>query len=384
MRPSPSHLLAAVGAFAALHAGLAPADEKKAPDLNKVVADELEAARAKHKLPAMGAAVVNSKGVRALAVVGVRKHGAPQKATADDLWHLGSDTKPITAALIALLVEEGKLSYDLRMDKAFPEMAAKMHESCKGITLAQLLTHHAGLPANLEGGWWQMVGKGTVTQQRAESARLALGKKPEIEPGKKFQYSNLGYVIAAGLAERATKQSWEELLRARVFKPLKMTSAGFGPPGRKGAVDQPWPHKDDGKPVAPGPFADNPPVMGPAGTVHCSLRDWAKFVQDELAGVRGEKRAGALLRPGSYQKLATSPYPDWFYTLGGWAGAPKGKKRGLVLAHEGSNTMNFASAIVLPERDLAVLVVTNQGGPGGPGGKGAHAALFALLKRLEK
>src|SRR5262249_8110341 len=101
--------------------------------------------REKHNLPALAAAVVTSKGLVAVAAAGVRKRGDKPAVTADDQFHLGSDTKAMTAALIAGLVEEGKLRYDDTLAKAFPAQAKSMHPDLRKVTLEQLLTHHAGL-----------------------------------------------------------------------------------------------------------------------------------------------------------------------------------------------------------------------------------------------
>jgi hypothetical protein len=102
---------------------------------------------------------------------------------------------------------------------------------------------------------------------------------------------------------------------------------------------------------------DNPEVMGPAGTVHCSLADWARFVADQLNGLAGH---GAVLSSDMYRFIHTAPFGGdyafgWLVTNRDWAG-------GTAYAHAGSNTMNFADAWVAPKRDFAVLVTTNQGG----------------------
>ena len=120
----------------------------------------------------------------------------------------------------------------------------------------------------------------------------------------------------------------------RLFRPLGMTTAGFGAMGKPGKVEQPWQDDRAGRPVEPGPDSDNPPVMGPAGTVHCSLGDWGKFVADQLRGARGER---ALLRPETNKKLLSAPFPDTYYTVGGWEGYPKSPLvGGLILAHDGT------------------------------------------------
>jgi CubicO group peptidase (beta-lactamase class C family) len=102
---------------------------------------------------------------------------------------------------------------------------------------------------------------------------------------------------------------------------------------------------------------DNPPVMGPAGRVHCSIQDWARFVQDQLRGARGEP---ALLKPETYPKLQTPPFGD-DYALG-WIVAQRGWGGGTVLNHGGDNTMNFANVWVAPKKNFAILVCVNQSG----------------------
>jgi CubicO group peptidase (beta-lactamase class C family) len=119
--------------------------------------------------------------------------------------------------------------------------------------------------------------------------KAASAAKLDSEPGTKYLYSNLGYVIAGAIAEKAADASWEELITRALFEPLGMESAGFGGAGTPGQIDEPWGHTADGRPVTEnGPEADNPPVMGPAGRVQCTIADWAKFVADQLRGARQE------------------------------------------------------------------------------------------------
>jgi hypothetical protein len=137
-----------------------------------------------------------------------------------------------------------------------------------------------------------------------------------------------------------------------------MTSAGFGGLGTPGEVDQPWPHLASGTPAPRnGPLVDNPEVMGPAGTVHCSLEDWAKFVADQLAGFAGH---GALFPPETYTRLHSAPFGgDYAF---GWLVTDRAWANGAAYTHAGSNTMNYAVVWMAPRRDFAVLVTTNQGG----------------------
>ncbi len=306
------------------------------------------------KVPALTAAIVNSDGLVAFGVAGVRKRGTRSPATQRDLWHLGSDTKAMTAALVASLVEQGQLGWDTTLGEIFADDGIDIHPDLQGATVAQLLSHRAGLPANLE--LKEYLGDDVVALRRRALSELA--KAPQSPPGETFSYSNLGYIIVGAIIEKRTGKSWEENIQKVVFAPLEMRSAGFGGLGTVGKVDQPWPHADDGKPVAGnGPKVDNPPVMGPAGRVHCSIQDWSRFIADVLRGVAGGE---ALLQPASYQRL-TTPAGGADYALG-WIVTERGWAGGQVLQHSGSNTMNYATVWIAPKRDLAFLACCNQGG----------------------
>jgi CubicO group peptidase (beta-lactamase class C family) len=320
----------------------------------------LNEVRTKYDLPALGAAVVTDKGPRLVAAVGVRKRGSAVMVTDNDRFRLGSDTKPITAWLIAWLIQQGLLGWDTPLGKLFPDLAKDWPATHRRITVTQLLTHHAGLPHDYPGGWRTIPAGGTPRDQRL----VLMSKFGTIElvakPGEKYEYSNLGYIVAGAVAERVGKASWEDQLEQHLFGPLGMKAVGHGPMGKEGAITQPWQHSKAGEPIAPKVTTDRPPVMGPAGRLHCSLPAWSKFIAEVLRGARGEK---GLLGPKTYAKMFETPFQDKFYCRGGWLGKPGNPAgKGLVLTHDGSNGQNYATAVLLPDSNLAVLVVTNQGG----------------------
>src|SRR2546421_79764 len=90
------------------------------------IAALLEPIRQKHDLPALAAAVVHADGRAVVGATGFRKYGDPARVTAEDQFHIGSCTKSMTATLIGMLVEEGKLRWDLTLAEAFPELKKKM------------------------------------------------------------------------------------------------------------------------------------------------------------------------------------------------------------------------------------------------------------------
>jgi CubicO group peptidase (beta-lactamase class C family) len=344
------------------------------------IAALLEPIRTKRHLPALGAAIVTSAGLQTLAVTGVRKFQTDIAATPDDLWHLGSDTKAMTAIVIAKLVEQGKLTWDTTIEAVVPKPVAGARPAFAQITLQQLLAHRAGLVANLN--WPKIAGTpGSPREQRIEALKIAASTPLASPPGRKYEYSNLGYVIAATMAEEVADRAWEDMIRDVVFKPLGITSAGFGGTGTPGKIDQPWPHLENGKPTPTnGPEVDNPPVMGPAGTVHMSLADWAKFAADQLRGLRGQ--SGALLKPATYAEMHTPPFGGDYFC--GWIVVDRPWGGGTVYSHAGSNTMNYAVIWLAPKRDFAVLVVTNQGGSDAATGTDEAAAALIGYQGLLK
>lgn len=326
----------------------------------------------KQDVPGMAAAVVQNGEVVAVGVAGVRTRGRPEKIAVGDQFHIGSDTKAMTAMLCGILVDEGKLSWDQTLGETFPEMKKSMNPQYQAVTLEQLLTHRGGAPGDLAqdalwGKLWQY--KGKPTEARRLLVQGVTSKAPEAPPGTKFIYSNAGVAIAGYMAEKVTGKPWEVLMREKIFRPLGMTSAGFGAPGTRARNDQPRGHKADGTPVEPGPGADNPVGIGPAAIVHCSIGDWAKFAAANLPSAKIK-----LVRPETMEKLHTPAPGEPKYAMGWiiadnqpWAGGP-------ALTHAGSNTMWMAVAWLAPAKDFAVLVACNQADD-----KACNDAVLALI-----
>ena len=341
---------AAVTLSTVLAAGVAAQQVK---DLSALLAP----IRREHDVPALGVAVLEDGALAALGVDGVRKVGDPTEVTERDLWHLGSCTKAMTATWLAMLVDDGDLNWDTTVAEALPDLAASMHPAARGVSLVSLLQHRAGVSASPPAPLWKRLIRydGSDREARIEVARALLTAPPAGAPGVHFLYSNAGYMVAGAVGESVAGSGWQQQMRQRLFEPLGMSRAGFGPPGDEAAVDHPWGHlvqNGERRPM----FADNPPSMGPAGTVHASLRDWAKFAALHLQ--RGTDEA--VLSARSRQRLRTPPQAGsyacgWMVTERRWAPGP-------VLTHTGSNTLWFCVAWLAPEAGFGVLVTCNQGG----------------------
>jgi len=331
-----------------------PAAQAPAPDVDAIAATTLEASGAP------GVAVMRmTDGEIEIGTAGVRAQGDPALIGRDDLWHMGSNTKSMTATLIARLVEQGVVGWDDTIAQHLGEAVPDIHPAYRDLTFRHLLSHRAGLTPNVGMvAMFQFGEQGAsgdpLPPQRVDYARRVLAAAPTVAPEAEYQYSNAGYVVAGAMIEAVTGESWETLIAREVFEPLGMTSAGFGPPGSADTVDQPRGHRGGlfgFRAVAPGPRADNPPVLGPAGTVHVSLSDLALYLQAHLDGARGE--GGDYLSAQSWETLHTPPF-DGNYAMG-WGFI------GTQLLHAGSNTMWFVQMVIEPATGRGYVVAFNDG-----------------------
>lgn len=334
----------------------------------------------KHDVPALGVAVVVNHKIN-VAVAGVRKTGDATPATAADKFHLGSCTKSMTATLAALLIERGRLKWSTTVAQVFPELAATMQPAYRRVTILQLLQHRGGFseetfPDKFPITYW-MASTPPLPQQRLKYLQHVLREAPATAPGGRMLYSNRGYIVAAAMLERLTKRSWEDLMRQQLFRPLGMTSAGFGPTSTNSKrVEQPWPHVHWlGRLVAVSPAEkpDNPLMVGPAGTVHCSLGDWARYARFHLRAARGEERRLSLK---TCKILHSAPQGSDY--AGGWIVAKRSWSGGNALMHNGSNRLNYALIWLAPKRNFAVMAVTNSG----EGFEVCDATVTLLIERI--
>ncbi len=338
--------------------GADPAGPERTPDdLSPIVARARKAA----KVPGMGAAIIDADGVAAIGVDGLRRADQEGALQTGDKFHLGSDTKAMTAFMVARLIERRVLSWDTTLGEALPEAQSWMHESYRSVTISQLLRHRAGMPANalMMPDIAAEVGAAPLDGQRLVLARRVLKQPPLHTPGSQYLYSNLGYIMAALMVESISKTPWETLMRQEVFDPLQMRSCGFGPTAQGTDTSQPWGHTLDESGYTPTEL-DNPPFHGPASRVHCSLADWGRFAAAQFD--RGE---GSAVSPTTLDRLhAAVPFGDkpGGYALG-WIVLEMPPFEGPLLNHDGSNTANYASAFIIPSLGVAVLVVCNAGGP---------------------
>ena len=316
----------------------------------------LERLRNEGHMPAIAAAWARDGVAATVLASGRRSAAAEIPVTPNDLWHLGSITKSMTATLVARMIEKGGITWDTTVGDVLGKAVPKAKPAYARATLRHLLSHHAGLPGPAGESVFASLGYGDGPDPRADRLRLvaaALNEAPVAGLGEKMVYSNAGFVTAGAMLEKVYGRPWETLIKTEVFEPLGIRSAGFGAPGT-GKLDQPLGHQPgfagalSPVEVGPGRHSDNPVALGPAGRVHMTLPDLVRYLNAHM------QQSASFLKADSWKTLHTPPY-EGNYAMG-WMTNGAGQ-----LWHNGSNTMWYAEVVVDPRRKIVAAAATNDG-----------------------
>jgi CubicO group peptidase (beta-lactamase class C family) len=325
------------------------------------LSDLVKKVRRDAQVPALAAAVVHGGKIVDKAVTGVRRVDRPDRVQIDDRFHLASCTKSWTATMIARLVENGDMRWDMTIGDVMRELP--MRTEYKSVSLEHLLQMRGGVPtlptSGEFAGGFPSIGARSPLEARAALVRQVLNEQA-VAMGKSA-YSNAGYVVAGYMAERATKRSWEELMRTLVFEPLGLRSAGIGWPATKDRPNQPYGHlgmppdvsvSERGESLVEGDIR----YIGPAGNVHCSIEDFARFAAFHLQGLRGRD---GLLKAETVRHLHTPPQDTASDYACGWH-VRKTDEGEVTHSHGGGGGIFVAHITLYPDSDLAIVMATNR------------------------
>ena len=310
------------------------------------------------RTPALGGAVITSKGEPGVQVEGRRRSGQRVAVQREDVWLIGSNTQGLTALLYGRLAEFGKTRFGAKVSEVFPDFT--VDDGWRGVAMDEFMAHVAGVSdapfATPEGLHKWLTDTRPLSVQRQAFAKAVLAAPPQGRRGD-YAFSNAGYVVVGAAIERASKLTWEACMSAELFSPLALDSAGFGAPDGP----EPWGHaRLDAThtiQVNPKAEADDPPVFGPASRVHLSLSDYAKFVRLFLTG------GGDYVDPKTIAHLATPISGEAAGPALGWLVAPpRAWSSGPVLQATTSSGFWSTDVEIGPARDLAVIAVSNAGG----------------------
>ncbi len=140
---------------------------------------------------------------------------AGEKLTPESSFYLASVSKQFTTMAVMILKEKGKLSYDDKLSKFFPEFP----DYAEGVTVRHLMTHTSGVPDHYRLGAYRV----DLTNADVKDL-LVKQEKLDFEPGERYSYSNGGYVMLAMIVEKASGMPFHKFMKKNIFDPLKMKS----------------------------------------------------------------------------------------------------------------------------------------------------------------
>lgn len=243
-----------------------------------------------YRIPELSYAVVDRNATLEIAALGKHSINLPDTATLSDRFHIGSNTKAMTAFMIARYVELGKLKWNTKFFDLFPEWSAQSNQAYKNITLQDLLSHRAGVqPFQGENDPVIPDFKGTPEERRWQFGRFVLTLEAvQTDSTTPFIYSNAGYTLASIMLEKVARKSWEQLVEEIFNNDLRLNVKLSWPENQK--RKDTWGHLfEDGK-LRPIPSNEGYHLdyTEPDGDINISLKDYIRFVQMNLEGLAGK------------------------------------------------------------------------------------------------
>ncbi|MFN0204659.1 MAG: serine hydrolase domain-containing protein [Bacteroidia bacterium] len=246
--------------------------------------------RKEYHIPEMGYTVIDSKSTLEIAALGRHSLDLPDIATSNDRFHIGSNTKAMTAFMIAKYVEKGKLKWNTPFFDIFPKWKEKSKPEYIKITLQDLLSHRGRIqPFQGENDPVIPDFKGTNQEKRKQFGKFVLTLDPvKLDEQNPFIYSNAGYTLATLMLEKVTGKSWEQLVEKVFNKDLKLNVKLSWPENQK--QKDTWGHSFENGKLIPVPSTVDYHLdfTEPAGDINIKLKDYTKFIQLNLQGINGK------------------------------------------------------------------------------------------------
>lgn len=309
-------------------------------------------------IPELSYAVVDSKSTKEIAALGKHSIALSDKANLNDRFHLGSNTKAMTGFVIAKYVEAGKLGWSTKFFDLFPKWKEKSKPQYYNITLQDLLSHRAGLPSfqeqpgfNSETAVKTPDFKGSKQEKRSQYGQYTLTFEPEkSDTEHPFIYSNADYVLATLMLEKVTGKSWEQLIE-KVFNTDLKLDIKFSWPENQKQKDT-WGHSFENNKWMPIPSNSKNKIEldEPAGDLNIKLKDYLKFIQLNLRGLKGEDN---YLKSTTYQFIHKG-IPN--YSIGWFNISENGKE---YSTHGGTVGTYYTQVHIDRQINMAYVIFTN-------------------------
>jgi CubicO group peptidase (beta-lactamase class C family) len=318
--------------------------------------------RAEFNIPALVIGIFTPDTI-IIAADGIKDVISKKEIDPSDRFHIGSCTKAMTAFMAARLVEKKLLSWDSTILEIFPEWEQNILNYYKNKTIADLLSHRAGIQPFFNGIEFKDVPKnvfqGLKKEKRQKFVKWLLERKPTIDKTKEYIYSNAGYTVASAMLEKITKKSWEELIREDVFDPFNINGT-FGW-ATDTSSNQPLGHIRPYEwglsnarewAILPDSLNYNCQLLEPAGDISLTMYDYCIFLQENLKALLGQ---GSLLKQSTYRFLH---YGSKNYSMG-W-GNPY-ERGNHYLSHNGSAGTFYCRNLLCKEKQYGLAIFANSG-----------------------
>ena len=318
----------------------------------------LEAQRVAWRVPGLAVALVKDGQVAYLKGFGFRDAAQTLPVNTDTLFRGASTTKAFCAALVAMLVDDGKLAWDAPATTYLPELRFAGGDEYRSVSLRDMLSHRTGLPRH-ELLWYH---NQTLTAQGlvARLAHLELSAPLRA----KYQYNNLMYALAGLAIERVCGQSWQTFAQARLFDPLGMVRVRLSAPEMAQDANHAVGHTTRARKLLPVPLRHDP-LLGLAGAVNASITEYAKWVQLQLA--QGQFGGRRLISTASMAAMwepliltsDTPRAPDFQRGHYGLGWRIDRYRDTLRVAHTGDLNGFTPRVVLLPQKNAGLAIMVN-------------------------
>ena len=323
--------------------------------------DFVEAAAAKFGIPGVAVGVW-ADGQEIYASHGVTSIDNPLPVDQDTLFLVGSVTKTFTATTLMRLVAEGNVDLDAPVRRYVPELKLADEQTAAEVTVLNLLNHTAGLD-------WRIItdtgdGDDALARQVAKMAELKL----IAPPGTRASYSQEGFNLAGRIVEKVTGLTYERAVASLLFEPLGLSNTTYSVNDvmtRRFAVGH---NLGEGETLSIARQWKDTRGNNPGGGIASSVADQLRWARFHLGDGRAE--SGARVLPAEVLHRMKEPTVKLRgTTLGdaiglGWFLRDVDDVR--TVGHGGSGNGQFADLLIVPERDFAVVAMSNAGPDGIP------------------
>ena len=319
------------------------------------------------EVPGLSIAIVKDGRVALTKGYGIRKMGDPAPVDEHTLFGIGSNTKAFTSALLATLVDEGKISWDDRVYEHLPGFQMYDPYVSHEMTIRDLLTHRSGMGLG-EGDllFWPH-----TTYSRGDIIYRLRFMKPQSSFRSRYAYDNLMYIAAGEIISAVTGRSWEDNVRERILNPLGMSTTKLTNTTWKSGDNYAWPHSRLPGKMQPIDFVplDN---AAPAGSINSTASELGRWVLLQLDQGKfpdsdnrlfSDKQSGEMWSSQTILPVDNPPpslaalKPNFAdYGLGWGLRDYRGHK---LVGHSGG-VAGFVSRVQLvPDERLGIVVLTN-------------------------